>query len=124
MWNVNLLPATAGDITIVDGKVELATPPIDGTGGEAPDRDAIARQWRFGIGQPAGGPIAGFPNIDANVVLVRNPAFPESGNQPGEVRGGPAVGAPVTPGAPGMADWLRGVRGVPGQGRPTDVVAG
>ncbi|MFC8095442.1 glycoside hydrolase domain-containing protein [Streptomyces sp. NPDC057301] len=100
VWNVNLLPASAGGITIVDGNVQLATPPIDSTGGEAPDRDAIARQWRFGIGQPTGGPISGFPNIDADVAVVRNPAFPESGNQPGEVRGGPVVGAP------GTADWL------------------
>ncbi|MEU1054259.1 glycoside hydrolase domain-containing protein [Streptomyces sp. NPDC005876] len=100
VWNVNLLPATAGGVTVVDGKVVLATPGINSTGGEPPDRDAIARQWRFGVGQPAGGPITGFPNIDADVAVVRNPAFPESGNQPGEVRGGPAVGAS------GTADWL------------------
>jgi hypothetical protein len=100
VWNVNLLPATAGGVTVVDGKVVLATPGINSTGGEPPDRDAIARQWRFGVGQPAGGPITGFPNIDADVAIVRNPAFPESGNQPGEVRGGPAVGAS------GTADWL------------------
>ncbi|MFJ9729559.1 glycoside hydrolase domain-containing protein [Streptomyces sp. NPDC101209] len=100
VWNVNLLPASAGGMTLVDGKVQLATPPIGSGGGETPDRDAVARQWRFGIGQPAGGPIAGFPNIDADVAVVRNPAFPERGNQPGEVRGGPVIGAPAA------TDWL------------------
>ncbi|WP_328946743.1 DUF1906 domain-containing protein [Streptomyces sp. NBC_00250] len=96
VWNVNVLPGRTGAITIVDGKVELATPPIDSTGGEPPDPDAIARQWRTDVERPAGSPIAGFPNIDTDVAVVRNPAFPESGNQPVEVRGGPVVGAPGT----------------------------
>jgi Domain of unknown function (DUF1906) len=92
VWNVNLAPA-AGDITIQNNQVVLATPSLIVGGGETPDPDAIARQWKFGIGQPPGGPIPGFPTIDADVAAVQDPAFPERRNQPTEIRGGPVVGA-------------------------------
>lgn len=99
VWSVNLAPA-AGGVTIENNQLVLATPSLVVGGGETPDPDAIARQWKFGVGQPPGGPIPGFPNIDADVAAVQDPAFPERRNQPMEIRGGPAVGAVTN------FDWL------------------
>jgi hypothetical protein len=98
VWNVNLT-AGSGGITVSGGNVFFDLPPVV-AGGEPPDRDAIARQWRFGVTQPAGGPIASFPNVDLDVATVADPAFPERGNIPSETRSGPVA---VTTHA---SDWL------------------
>jgi len=87
-WSVNLLSATPSDITIVNGQLTLRTPAIDEAGGEPPDPDAIARQWLFNASAPPLSPIPGFPQIDLDVAVVQNPAFPEQRNQPGEIRSG------------------------------------
>jgi hypothetical protein len=94
VWNVNLRPPDPGDVMVVGGQVQLATPPLDAPG-EPPDRDAIARQWRFGLGMP----IPGFPGIDADGASVQNPSFPEQRNQPADIRLGPVCMSAADP------DW-------------------
>lgn len=97
VWNVNLLPPTTPDFSIDQGQLVLATPELTEAGGEAPDPDAIARQWKFGVASPPGGPVAGMPVIDADVAVVQDPAFPERRNHPTHVRGGPVAAAASAP---------------------------
>lgn len=100
VWSVNLA-SQAGGISIVDNQLILDTPSLVVDGGEPPDRDAIARQWKHRLGPPPGGPISGFPSIiDADVAAVQDPAFPERRNQPMEIRSGPITATT------GTLDWL------------------
>jgi hypothetical protein len=97
VWSVNLLPPGTPDFSIEEGQLVLAKPAIDAPGGESPDRDAIARQWKFDVASPGGGPVPGMPVIDADVAVVQHPAFPERRNHPAEVRGGPVAAAAGAP---------------------------
>jgi hypothetical protein len=92
VWNVNIihpLDSSAGEVA--GGKLILHTPALDAPGSAPTDPDSIARQWQFGH-LPGGIPIAGFPNIDANVSAVGDPSFPERHVRPTLVRGGTLVG--------------------------------
>jgi len=94
VWNVNL--ARFGTLSVDHGRLVLAVPmDLNVRGGETPDPDCIARQWKFGVEVHTGNPVAGFPGIDANASTVADPAFPERRVIPSLVRGGMLTGAIV-----------------------------
>jgi Domain of unknown function (DUF1906) len=133
VWNVSALNGVylspGKDSTIISGQFVLDTPPLNSPGG---DPMAIVRQWRETVLAPpviVGGvyPVPGFPNpdIDANVAIVADPAFPERRCRPRLVHGGkvtvtPSLTAPcsiyaVRAGRPVLATWPLAAPGAPTQ---------
>ncbi len=122
VWSANGVDFTfsqkPSDLRVERGRFFLEAPDLNAAG-EARDRSALLRQWRFDLRypplahQPAppapppppalavepalvvpAAPIAGFPRIDADASLVGDPAFPERRSRPWLIRRGPAAAAP------------------------------
>src|SRR5262249_11963892 len=75
--------------------------------------DALARQWTFESAQPAGSPLLPFGNIDQDVAVVEDPAFPERRPRAALLRRGPVALLPaVAPAAAGSGASVRSVTGL------------
>jgi hypothetical protein len=99
----------AADRTLASGRVWYATVPMP-----AGAPDALARQWTFESAQPAGSPLLPFGNIDQDVAVVEDPAFPERRPHAALLRRGPVVLLPaVAPATAGSVTIVRIVNGLP-----------
>jgi hypothetical protein len=102
-WNASCIPnlcaPTGAELSIMRGQAVFQTADL-GAGLGRPDHDVLMRQWVFFVPTPTAtparpSPLSPFPDVDVDVAIVGDPAFPERRPQPAEVRGG---GVAVLPG--------------------------